>query len=50
MLENTNILRSPLIVDQNKLLFGYKAEDIRIFSPPKYREVEISYVFIKDIK
>ncbi|BAK58930.1 MULTISPECIES: ArsC/Spx/MgsR family protein [Lactococcus] len=40
--ENTNILRSPLIVDQNKLLIGYKAEDIIIFLPPKYREVEIS--------
>lgn len=42
ILENTNILRSPLIVDQNKLLIGYKAEDIIIFLPPKYREVEIS--------
>nr|WP_285006205.1 ArsC/Spx/MgsR family protein [Lactococcus formosensis] len=42
ILENTNILRSPLIVDQNKLLIGYKAEDIRNFLPPKYREVEIS--------
>ncbi|MGY0165365.1 ArsC/Spx/MgsR family protein [Lactococcus petauri] len=42
ILENTNILRSPLIVDQNKLLIGYKAEDIRIFLPPKYREVGIS--------
>ncbi|WP_019336201.1 ArsC/Spx/MgsR family protein, partial [Lactococcus garvieae] len=41
ILENTNILRSPLIVDQNKLLIGYKAEDIRVFLPSKYREVEI---------
>ena len=40
ILENTNILRSPLIVDQNKLLIGYKAEDIRIFYLPNIERLK----------
>ncbi len=41
ILNNTNLLKGPIIIDNNKLVIGYKAENMRIFLPSKYREAEL---------
>lgn len=41
ILENTEILKVPLILDENKLVLGYNTETIRVFVPRVYRNVEI---------
>nr|WP_270744839.1 ArsC/Spx/MgsR family protein [Lactococcus petauri] len=34
---NTNLLQTPIVLDDNKLLVGYNSEEIRKYLPQKYR-------------
>lgn len=36
ILENTDLLRSPIIFDEKKLIIGYNSDEIRVFLPKKY--------------
>lgn len=40
-LENTEVLKVPLILDENKLVLGYNSETIRVFVPRIYRDIEM---------
>ncbi|WP_285119996.1 ArsC/Spx/MgsR family protein [Lactococcus petauri] len=35
ILENTDLLRSPIIFDEKKLLIGYNSDEIRVFIPKR---------------
>lgn len=39
IVENPEVLRSPIIIEENKLLVGFNAEEIRKFMPSKYRKI-----------
>lgn len=39
-LENPDVLKVPLILDENKLVIGYNTETIRVFIPQSYRNIE----------
>ena len=39
-LENPDVLKVPLILDENKLVIGYNTETIRVFIPQRYRNME----------
>ena len=41
IMKNPEVLRSPIIFEENKLLVGYNSEEIRKFMPQKYRKVGI---------
>ncbi|MGY3713879.1 ArsC/Spx/MgsR family protein [Lactococcus petauri] len=34
---NPQLLRSPIIIERNKVLIGYNPDQIRMFLPPEYR-------------
>lgn len=34
---NPNLLKSPIMIEKNKVLIGYDPEQIRMFLPQKYR-------------
>ena len=34
---NPNLLKSPIMIEKNKVLIGYDSEQIRMFLPQKYR-------------
>ena len=38
--KNSELLHSPIILDQDKVLIGYHVEDIRQFLPTEYRKLE----------
>ena len=38
--ENPRILKSPILIDDKRLLVGYKEDDIRAFLPRSIRDVE----------
>ena len=38
--ENPRILKSPILIDENRLQVGYKEDDIRAFLPRSIRNVE----------
>lgn len=40
--ENPRILKSPILIDDKRLLVGYKEDDIRAFLPRSVRDVENS--------
>ena len=40
--ENPRILKSPILIDDKRLLVGYKEDDIRAFLPRSIRNVENS--------
>ena len=40
IMETPRILKSPLLVDDNRLQVGYKEDDIRAFLPRSVRNVE----------
>ncbi|MFK4881503.1 ArsC/Spx/MgsR family protein [Lactococcus petauri] len=35
ILENTDLLRSPIIFDEKKLIIGYNSDEIRVFLPKR---------------
>ena len=41
VLEHTNLLRTPIIMTESKLVIGYSVENIRVFIPKSYRNQEI---------
>ena len=41
IMKNPEVLRSPIIFEENKLLVGFNAEEIRKFMPKKYRKVAV---------
>lgn len=41
IVKNPEVLRSPIIFQENKLLVGYNSEEIRKFMPQKYRKVAV---------
>lgn len=42
ILENPRLLKSPILIDDKRLLVGYKEDDIRAFLPRIVRDVENS--------
>lgn len=44
IVKNTDILKSPIIFGEGKLLVGFNAEEIRKFIPQKYRKVAVKVV------
>ncbi|WP_341483353.1 ArsC/Spx/MgsR family protein [Lactococcus formosensis] len=38
---NTNLLQTPIVLDDNKLLVGYNSEEIRKYLPQKYRRYHL---------
>jgi regulatory protein spx len=46
VLRHPEVLRVPLILDENKLVLGYNNEDIRVFIPNKQRRHKI----VSDLK
>ncbi len=41
ILNNTEVLKSPIICGKDKLLVGFNAEEIRKFMPKRYRKVAL---------
>ena len=37
VLEHPEVLKTPLVLDAQKLMVGYNSEDLRVFLPPGYR-------------
>lgn len=42
ILKNTEVLKSPIIFGEDRLLIGFNAEEIRKFMPQKYRKVALN--------
>ena len=42
ILHNTEVLKSPIIFGDHKLLVGFNAEEIRKFMPKRYRKVALN--------
>lgn len=40
ILEHPNVLRTPIIIDEKKLVVGYNSERMRIFLSRKYRTLQ----------
>ncbi|MCI3861476.1 ArsC/Spx/MgsR family protein [Lactococcus garvieae] len=40
ILGNSDILRSPIIIEKDKLVIGYNVEEMRVFLSKDYRSVE----------
>lgn len=38
LLQNTDLLRTPITLDKNKYMIGYHVEEIRKFMPKEYRK------------
>ena len=41
-LEQPNLLKEPILMDERRLQVGYNAEDIRVFLPREIRRVELA--------
>lgn len=42
ILHNTEVLKSPIIFGEDRLLVGFNAEEIRKFMPKRYRKVALN--------
>lgn len=42
ILHNTEVLKSPIILGEDKLLVGFNAEEVRKFMPKRYRKVALN--------
>ncbi|WP_270745055.1 ArsC/Spx/MgsR family protein [Lactococcus petauri] len=42
ILTHTNLLKVPIVIDEEKLLIGYHSEEIRVFLSKEYRNAEVS--------
>lgn len=40
ILRNSDILRSPIVIERDKLVIGYNVEEMRVFLSKDYRSVE----------
>lgn len=50
LLENPELLRTPLLLDENKCLIGYNGEEIRQFLPRAYRSKKRLDSFVSNKK
>ena len=43
IIKHPNVLKVPLVIDENKIAVGYNTEEMRAFVPRYYRELELMY-------
>ncbi|KXT60325.1 ArsC/Spx/MgsR family protein [Lactococcus sp. DD01] len=42
LLDNPELLQSPIVIDSNKYMIGFNSDDIRQFLPKKFRKISSS--------